>query len=188
MRRAHPEDAPGLARVHVDTWRTTYPRIVPAQWLASLSYEAGQERWERYISEPEPGQFVLVAEHATEGIVGFVSAGPNRAAGVNRTAGPGPAAESSAAAEAFDSEIYALYILQAHQRRGIGRRLVGEAARELAGQGHKSAIVWVLADNPNRAFYAALGGREGGHQTQDIGGAALDEVAYVWQDVGVLLT
>jgi hypothetical protein len=40
IREAAPADAPGIARVHVDTWRTTYQGIVPDQFLARLSYEA----------------------------------------------------------------------------------------------------------------------------------------------------
>ena len=39
IREATLDDVPGIARVHVDTWRTTYPGIVPAEHLAGLSYE-----------------------------------------------------------------------------------------------------------------------------------------------------
>ena len=30
IREATPDDVPGIARVHVDTWRTAYVDIVPA--------------------------------------------------------------------------------------------------------------------------------------------------------------
>lgn len=42
-RKAALEDAPGIANVHVDSWRSTYKGIVPDTYLASLSYE-NQER------------------------------------------------------------------------------------------------------------------------------------------------
>ena len=42
IRPATLEDAPAIARVHVDTWRTTYAGIVPDEHLAKLSYERSQ--------------------------------------------------------------------------------------------------------------------------------------------------
>ncbi|OQA93205.1 MAG: hypothetical protein BWY25_03118 [Chloroflexi bacterium ADurb.Bin222] len=39
LRPARLEDAPILARVHIDTWRSTYGGIVPAAHLAGLSLE-----------------------------------------------------------------------------------------------------------------------------------------------------
>ena len=38
IREASPTDAAAIARVHVDSWRTTYAGIVPADYLANLSY------------------------------------------------------------------------------------------------------------------------------------------------------
>ncbi|EPZ52573.1 hypothetical protein [Alicyclobacillus acidoterrestris] len=39
IRKAVPDDAAGVAKVHVDSWRTTYREIVNDEFLASLSYE-----------------------------------------------------------------------------------------------------------------------------------------------------
>ncbi len=39
VREASLEDAPAIARVHVDTWRTTYRGIIPEDYLATLSYQ-----------------------------------------------------------------------------------------------------------------------------------------------------
>jgi aminoglycoside 3-N-acetyltransferase I len=55
--------------------------------------------------------------------------------------------------------IYDIAVLPAHQRRGIGRRLV-ETARELAGAAGV-ATAWVPADNEDvhaLEFYRAIGG------------------------------
>ena len=40
IRTATADDASGMARVHVDTWRTAYRDILPASVLSALSYEA----------------------------------------------------------------------------------------------------------------------------------------------------
>jgi GNAT superfamily N-acetyltransferase len=49
--------------------------------------------------------------------------------------------------------------LDAYQRQGLGRRLTAAAVNWLLQSGLSSMLVWVLADNPSRAFYGALGGR-----------------------------
>ncbi len=50
-----------------------------------------------------------------------------------------------------------------------------------------SMKVWVLADNPFRAFYEALGGKYVSEKEIVIGGAPLIEVAYGWNELNVLL-
>ena len=39
IRLARVEDAPGITRVHINSWRTTYKGIVPDKVLANLSFE-----------------------------------------------------------------------------------------------------------------------------------------------------
>lgn len=39
IRKANRDDAPGIAKVHVDSWRTTYKGIIPQSFLDELSYE-----------------------------------------------------------------------------------------------------------------------------------------------------
>ena len=45
IRRARAEDAAGIAQVHVASWRSTYPGMVPDSYLIGLSTEAYAERW-----------------------------------------------------------------------------------------------------------------------------------------------
>ena len=44
-------------------------------------------------------------------------------------------------------------------------------------------LLWVLAENPSRGFYEALGGAEVRQQTITIGGRELVEIAYGWRDI-----
>ena len=39
IRRATSSDAANIAKVHVDSWRTTYQNVLPTDFLESLSYE-----------------------------------------------------------------------------------------------------------------------------------------------------
>jgi L-amino acid N-acyltransferase YncA len=161
LRRAAPADASGIARVHVDSWRTTYAGIFSDEYLRSLSYAKREELWCTLLGET--GQVTVVAEVSDE-ILGFVNGGPNRGE------------ESD-----FSAELYAIYLLAAHQRRGTGARLVHALSRALGEVGHRTMIVWVLRDNLAACrFYEALGGVEVGAKRITAGPRSLEEVAYGW--------
>lgn len=169
IRPATIADAAGIGRVHVDSWRTTYAGIIKPETLANLSYEKSAERNRMFMSEPEPHRRYFVAEDETGRIVGFAMGGPAR--------GEAPG---------FAGELYGIYLLKEAQGQGTGRRLVRAMAEALAEQGLLSMMVWVLADNPSRRFYEALGGRFVREHLITIGGQELVEVAYGWDDTGVL--
>jgi ribosomal protein S18 acetylase RimI-like enzyme len=167
VRRAHPADASGIAKVHVDSWRTTYRGIVPDGYLDSLSYEECETQWSRALQEGR--NRIHVAENDTGTIVAFACGGPERTKQYD-----------------YDGELYAIYILREYQRKGIGRRLFQAVARDLAADGFRSLLVWVLADNPSRRFYEALGGEKVAAKPITIGGVTLEEVAYGWKDLRLL--
>ncbi|SDE64667.1 hypothetical protein SAMN04488689_10282 [Paenibacillus sp. cl6col] len=51
IRKAMAGDAPGIARVHVDSWRTAYQGIISDTYLSSLSVQARQNMWEHAIGQ-----------------------------------------------------------------------------------------------------------------------------------------
>jgi len=75
VREAMPADAVGIARVRVDTWRTTYRGIVPDATLANLSFEENEKRWECQVQGGD-GRFTYVVEDEIGEVVGFASGGP----------------------------------------------------------------------------------------------------------------
>ena len=170
IRAASISDAPAIAHVHVSSWLTTYRGIVPDGYLDSRDLQRSIARWQEILrDDPAKGWFTIVAEESGQ-IVGFASAGPIR------TDDPG-----------YTGELGGIYLLQSRQRRGIGRLLVADVARCLRERGMDSMFVWVLRDNPSRAFYEVLGGAYVREQPITIGGAELIEVAYGWTDISVLL-
>ena len=50
IRDAHLKDAAAIARVQVESWRTTCTGIVPADYLANLSYEGQARVWGDHLS------------------------------------------------------------------------------------------------------------------------------------------
>ncbi|BAZ06174.1 GNAT family N-acetyltransferase [Calothrix sp. NIES-3974] len=170
VREATHNDIPAIAKVHVDTWRTTYRGIVPDEHLANLSYERRGNRWHEILNHNrENGYFTYVAEDESGEIIGFASGGEER------TGDP-----------VYQGELTAIYILQNQQGKGIGRCLVQAVAKKLHLSGINSMLVWVLVDNPACQFYAALGGKPVHEKEIEIGGKPLIEVAYGWMETGNL--
>lgn len=98
-----------------------------------------------------------------------------RAAGPEREQGTG-----------FDGELYAIYLLEGHQGRGVGRRLVARVADLLLEDGHSSMRVWVLEGNPAQGFYERMGGSRVGTKALMVAQESFVEVAYGWPDLQCL--
>lgn len=166
------DDAEGIARVHVETWRATYPGQVPDSVLAAITEEKRAQMWRGILSRDTQDYrcYVAVAGSEHGEVVGFADGGPAR---------PG--------VEGFGGEIFAIYLLPAMQGKGIGKRLLLELAAEMVDLGFVDAYLWVLATNtPARRFYEAMGGHEVARQSLTMGGAEVEEVAYGWSDLAQL--
>ncbi len=170
IRAAQVEDAPGIGRVHVDSWRTTYKGIVSDEVLAKLSYTQREQNARQRLSHPVARIYTCVAEDEQGQIVGFIVGGINR--------------DTSSV---YKSELYAIYTLQVVQGHGAGKRLTKALVERLVEDELYSMLVWVLADNPSRGFYEALGGHYVSTKPIEIGGVMLDEVSYGWDDIRVML-
>jgi GNAT superfamily N-acetyltransferase len=173
IRKAKAADAAPIARVVVDTWRSTYTGIVPASFLDALSYEKLIPVWHDHVANEDktwPGWFVYVAETSDNQIFGFAGGGPTHTPDLP-----------------FDGELGFIYLLKAYQGLGTGRRLVAAVAGRLKQMGLNSMVVWAFTANPYRAFYEALGGRVAGERMVDRYGGNIPETAYGWDNLDTLL-
>ena len=166
IREAILDDAEGIARVHVDSWRTTYKDIVPDSYLQQLSYEQRAENWSRGIGH----NALYVAEDENGKIVGFATGGKERTGKYDA-----------------DGELYAIYLLQDVQGKGIGKKLTQVIAKSLKEEGFSSMLVWVLDRNSSKAFYESLGGQPIDEMMVNIGGEEFKEIAYFWDNLETLL-
>jgi GNAT superfamily N-acetyltransferase len=170
VRRAVPDDLQGMARVHVDGWKTAYRGIVSDEILDHLTVENDIARgFGRWFKEPNPGAGLFVAVAPGGEIVGYARGCANRDPDPN-----------------FAGELEAIYVLLTHRNRGVGTVLVREVTRFLESSGRTSMIVWVLAQNPYRRFYERLGGTLVGNRvgsSHRLGGGPLPEVGYGWKDI-----
>lgn len=167
IRPARLADAGGIARVHVESWKTTYRGIVPETYLASLDAEQRAEQWKEWLIAGT--SLILVAEDAT-GVFAFAAGGKLREA-----------------IDTFDAELYAIYLLDRQHKKGVGRALAGRLAQALRANGFRSMVVWVLERNRAVGFYQRLGGSRVAQKEIEIGGVRLIEVAFGWAYIDELL-
>jgi ribosomal protein S18 acetylase RimI-like enzyme len=162
IRPARLQDAPGIAKVQVDSWRSTYKGLIDDVFLAGLSYDGRSQNWTQNLTAPQKVRFLQVAETEPGQIVGFVFAGPEREGD-----------------PIYQGEIYAIYLFQQAQGQGLGRKLILTAMQELCERGFSSMLLWVLKDNlAARKFYEAVGGDTLREKPVELGSQILVEVAY----------
>lgn len=161
IREATPADAGAVARVHVAAWHETYPGMLPQSVLDAVTHEEREAQWSASLARGGSCLFVAEADGTP---AGFAAGGPNR---------------DPAYAE-YPGELWAIYLLQRAQRRGLGRALFETVRGWLHARGLEPFLLWVLADNPACAFYERLGGTRVVTQAALIRGAQVVECAYVW--------
>jgi GNAT superfamily N-acetyltransferase len=162
VRPSTPAEASRLAEIYVETWRTTYAGMLPDNVLLRMSVDQQTRRWRGYLDRPEARETVLTAEAVGQGAIGFGSAGPAR-----RT---GPQV----------GEVYTLYVLPDWQGQGAGRKLMEALFSHLRAADFTEALIWVVAANPSRFFYEAMGGQRTVERIERLWGVELAEIGYRW--------
>jgi len=139
LRDARAADARDIAAMHVASWRTAYPGLLPAAVLEGLSVERRTATWQRVLGDGH--QFVVVAVAGWQ-VIGVGHAGPARDADVGTSTG----------------QLTTLYLAPGTWGAGTGRALHDAALDRLAAAGYDSAVVWMLSTNDRaRRFYQRQG-------------------------------
>lgn len=176
IRPATIDDIPVIARLHVAGWAGAYGGIIDQAYLDSLDETTRAAQWRGWFDPKEAP--VLMASDDQGNPAGFVGYGRLR------TPPPG----SSPIRPLYSGEIYALYILPAHWRQGIGTALLRAAAQGLADMRHKSLCLWVLEKNERACtFYKKAGGERCGKKDVEIGPTKVREICFGWRSTASLL-
>lgn len=162
IRRANIEDAEGIAKVHVDSWRTTYKGIISDEFLNNLSYAQRQELWKKNINNPDNVVFVVETESGE--IVGFADTSKR---------------DSNQVPHSID--LTSLYLLDQYHGEGLGRKLMDTLFAFYRENGYKKVFVDVLKDNKTKYFYEAFGAEHVHDVTIKISGQTLEESVYMWE-------
>lgn len=143
VRPARMADVEGIAFVHFTAWGESYRGLIPDASLdARAPVEARVRSWRDYLQRGLGSMWV--ATDATDTVVGFAAC-----------SGPEPHTDA-------ESELQAIYLLAAHNRRGVGTALLEAAFHHLRESGKRSVGLWVLDANAAAcAFYEAQGATRG---------------------------
>ena len=181
IRPATAQDAAALAQIQVNSYRTAYAGLMPADYLARFTLEEQEQDWRNLLAQPT-GDVLLVAETDRGEIAGYAVGRPGP------VEVPALQAGKELLAGAYDAEMVSLHVRQTLQKRGIGRALVRSMAQALRSQGCTSLALFVLAGNPACKFYERLGGQCVGEKrwTMDEFDFEVVETAYGWPEIAAL--
>ncbi|MBY0271931.1 MAG: GNAT family N-acetyltransferase [Alphaproteobacteria bacterium] len=170
IRYATESDAEGIAFVHVNSWKTSYAGIIDQDFLDTISYEKRLSSWKEILQSKNTQQLVVVFE---DKIIGFVGFGFVR---------------SESRPEFFEDtetkmwEIYAIYLLEEHKRKGLGKALFTQCRVWFNCEELESFVLWALADNVHaKQFYEKEGGKSIGEVSIIIGDKNYSEVCYLFK-------
>ncbi|MFK3961209.1 GNAT family N-acetyltransferase [Guptibacillus hwajinpoensis] len=166
IRKAVVDDALAIASVHVNSWRTTYRSLISEDYLNSLDVQIREARWRKGI---EDGSIIFVAVEEGQ-IIGFANGGKNRSS-----------------AYKFDGELYAIYLLEEAQGKGVGKQLLCSVAKHLKSESYESMLVWVLNGNPASKFYESFQPLQIAVEETEIAGKTFKETGFGWKDLNDLI-
>ena len=141
IRRARPDDAAALGALKVRAWRAAYDGLLPAARLAALDPAVEADVWrERLEAQPTEERLWLAVDD--DEVVGYARTGPCE--DVDATPDLG--------------EVRGLYATPDRIGTGVGRALLEHAARDLAGRGFATLVLWRFVGNDRAAaFYERAG-------------------------------
>ncbi|MFJ8531289.1 GNAT family N-acetyltransferase [Bacillus sp. NPDC094106] len=164
IRKAVKEDIPGIAKVHTDSWKTTYKGILPDEILDNITHESREKQWKTIFEQVTPYQYRYVAETLDGSIIGFLDGGTERTGKYD-----------------CDGELYAIYLLKEYQGYKVGKRLFQTLVSEFIKNDVKSVLVWVLSNNPSKLFYEKF--RPELVDTKFLERLDAEETAYCWRNI-----
>ncbi|MCT4595881.1 MAG: GNAT family N-acetyltransferase [Anaeromicrobium sp.] len=158
-------DVPHIAYINVETWLTTYRGIVPDKFLKER-----KEKIEEIVARigkklKENNMKGLVCEEGDK-IVGFATYGRERDDDLE-----------------YKGELYAIYVLETYQKKGLGKEILKGVVRNLISMGINKMLIWVLEENKSCRFYEKSGGKIVKRRNINIGGKKLKEVGYGWNNL-----
>ncbi|PGX14167.1 GNAT family N-acetyltransferase [Bacillus sp. AFS033286] len=168
IRKAIKDDISGIAKVHTDSWKTTYKGIFANEILESITYEQREKQWKNIFQTEGDHQYRFVAETLNGEIVGFIDGGIERTGTYN-----------------CDGELYAIYLLQQYQGMKIGQKLFQALLSECIKHDTQSLLVWVVANNPSKKFYEKFNPEK--IDTKFLERLQVEETAYCWRNINNII-
>jgi ribosomal protein S18 acetylase RimI-like enzyme len=141
IRDATERDVKAIAHLHAESWRSAYRGILSEDYLENHAHGDRLAVWQdRFSAAPSKPMFVIVADAGTQ-LAGFACVFPDQDT-------------------VFGSFLDNLHVAPQLTGRGIGRRLLSDAAACLLTSGSRVGLyLWVIEQNVRaRRFYVKAGG------------------------------
>jgi GNAT superfamily N-acetyltransferase len=166
-------DADRIAEILAAGWKQSYSHFMPTAFLAPrIDPDWRRKEIAGWLDEDfDPAnEAIFVAEHDAA-VIGFIhmelgDKGDLGATGI----------------------VNLLYVDEAAQRRGAGRKLMAKGAQWLLDTKPGPLVLSAFDDNPSRFAYEAMGGVAAKRITSEISGEAIGSVLYLWPDPTVLIS
>ncbi|ANU23123.1 GNAT family N-acetyltransferase [Planococcus donghaensis] len=168
IRQATKRDAPAIAKVHVDSWRSTYKEILPHEYLTSLSYKKRTTLWENNIADNT--NYIVVSETDAGQITGF-----------------GTASKRVTNTVANSGDLTSIYLLDEYHGQGIGKLLMKALFLHFKQLNYEKIFVEVLEDNPTRFFYEYYGAQLIRTVQLQFDEKVVNELIYEWKNIDRVL-
>jgi steroid delta-isomerase-like uncharacterized protein len=166
IRRATTADVAAIAKLHAESWRSAYRGSLSDEYLDGKVFADRGSAWQEKLSSRDSDSILLLVAFHDGQPVGFVCAILDED-------------------EEWGALLDNLHVLPAWKGKGLGRKLMAEAARWVARERPRSPLhLWVLSENEEaRAFYQRLSGRPLDRKLwRAPDGSELYLVRYVWND------
>jgi GNAT superfamily N-acetyltransferase len=174
IREAHREDAAGIAFVHTVVWKTAYKEILNQTFLNAVRVEERLALRYKILKESKGIHYVALWKNQ---VIGFCDA-HTLFFHENQHFSAGQWQKRTER-----GEVYAIYLLEEHQNKGIGQALFRRTRLKLKEKGLTPFLAWVFKDNHKaRRFYEGLGGKLVDEVSARIGDQDYQEVAYRFEE------
>jgi len=160
IRKATRVDLPGIASLHIQSWRNAYAEVLPKEFLD----DPIEREFTRYWHNIDIGDEDVVMVAEDDDLLGFIAVWCR----------PTPYIDN-------------LHVKPSLYSQGVGSTLLISTAEELLARGHKTAFLWVFKSNQKAVrFYEQLGGVKMEEVPQDIFGHKIPSLKIVWNDLTVI--
>ena len=175
IRQATLSDAESIATIHTNNWKENYQRSLSSHYLHNVVPEERLTSWRSRLENPKSNQRVVVAEvDQKDVIIGFACLYIE---------------ENSK----WGSYVDNLHVCTDHQSKGVGKALLGEAARlaSIASEDSNQGFCLLVVQENIKAqkFYQRLGGKREEESVWNApDGSIVPTYWYVWDNLKDLTT
>ena len=169
-RKTKPNEAEAIAQLHAKSWQVAYRGILTDAFLDNEVLDNRLKIWKERFQNPAKNEFIYVAVEKQD-LKGFVCVYGNDD-------------------PKWGTLVDNLHVLPELKGRGVGKRLMQEAAKWVTKKYPNSGLyLWVYEENhAARRFYEALGGENvESHIYENPDGGSANIFRYTWTDIATIL-